>query len=148
MKNSIIKKVLSSFVLLVYFFTQTIAIGGVVLCQSDAGHTAIEFAHGGECAESPFGNFDDHDHADISDHSVIQCELSHCGDCVDIPLSFDSSNERLQKSITLLKPFAQRAPPPFLAVHYQQESFVAVSLPRISAFNTFPSFLRTTVLLI
>jgi hypothetical protein len=148
MKNSKIKKILSSFILLAYFTTQTIAIGGMVLCEGSDGHSAIEFANGGDCAELPFSESNGHKHSDDSGQSVIQCELSHCGDCEDIPLSFVAGNERLQKSITLLNPSAQRAPPPFFAIHNQQSQFVAVSLPRRTPFNNFPSLLRTTVLLI
>ena len=148
MKTSKIKLCLSSSVLLAYFITQTIAFGGMVLCQGNDGHAAIEFANGGECAELPLWNSDDHKHSNISGHDTIQSELSHCGDCVDIPLSFDSSNERLQKSITPLKSSAQRAPPPLFAVHNPQSQFVVARLQRRTPFNNIPSFLRTTVLLI
>lgn len=148
MKNSKLKKSLSFLILLVYLTTLPIAFGGVVLCQGSDGHVRIEFANGGHCAELPLENSDGHNHSSNSESSVIQCELSQCGDCEDIPLALVASNEGLPKSITLLKLSPQLLPPPFFAIYNQQKPFLTASLSRMVPFNNFPSILRTTVLLI
>lgn len=148
MKKSKLRKTISHFFLLVYFTIQAIAFDGLVLCQGNDGHVAIEFANGGHCTDLPVENPESHKHSSSSEHSVIQCELNHCGDCEDIPLTFVSAKEGLHKSITPLKPSVKQAVPPFFAIYNQQKQFATAPLQRLSPFNSFPSILRTTVLLI
>ena len=148
MKKSKFKKILSFLVLAGYLATQTIAFGGIVLCQGSDGHVAIEFADGGHCSESPIKHPDPHTHFGNSDQSILQCELSHCGDCEDIPLAFVSNYEGLPKSLTPLKSSIKQAPPPFFAISDRHRQFDTGLLPQMSIFNTFPSILRNTVLLI
>lgn len=149
MKKSNLKMTVRFFIFLLYFTTQTIAFGGVVLCQGSDGHIHIEFANGGHCTELPLGDSDGHKHSHSSEHSILPCELSPCGDCEDIPLVFLSNNEALKKSTTPGKASAQRTFPPFFANHNKQKPFAPALLPRISPDNNFPCILqKTTVLLI
>ena len=153
MKNSKLPKTISSFVLLVYFITQAIAFDGVVLCKSSYGLTvAIEFANEGCCAEeSTLRNSDSHKHSNKAEHSITQRQsryCDNCSDCEEFLLVFLSSNQSFKKSITPLRPSAQRTPPPFFIVDNQPMQFASTSPPPQLPFNNFPSFLRTTILLI
>ena len=147
MKNSKLKNTINSFLLLTYFTTLAVTFGNVVLCQGNDGHVAIEFANGGHCTELPNEISDSHEHSRSADQSLIACELSHCGDCEDMPLVF-SSNDGFRKSITLSKFSAQRPSTCWFTIYSQQKSLTTASLPRTSLFSNFPFILSNIILLI
>ena len=155
MKNSKLHQSISIFVLLAYSATQAIAFDGLVVCQSDDGYTAaIEIVNEGCCAqeESTLGYADNHKHhPDNAQYSIAKCQSSYCddcGDCEDVVLVFFSGTEGLQKLIVPPKPSAQRTLPPFFTILNHQMQFSSTSPPPQLFSNNFPSFLRTTVLLV
>ena len=155
MKISKLHKSISIFVLLVYSLTQAIAFDGLVLCQGEDGYiAAIEFIDDGCCAgeESTPEHSDSHKNpCDNPQYSITKSQSSYCGDCEDcedVVLVFVSGTEGLKKLIVPSKPSAQRTLPPFLDILNQKVPFSS-SLPPPQFFsNNFPSFLRTTVLLV
>ena len=155
MKNLKIQKILSSFVLFVYFIAQAFAFDGLVLCQGADGYTAaIEIVNEGCCSgeESTPENSDNHkNHSDNAQYSIAKSQSSYCGDCGDcdvVVLVLVSDTKSLQKFIVPPKPSAHRTLPYFLTIRNPQVQFSSVSPPPQLFSVNFPSFLRTTVLLV
>ena len=132
---------LTGLLLLAYCGLALLGPQGLVLCQGQDGHVAVEAAPlGAYCGDFSF--------SPISERPAIDAALhvDHCGFCRDTALALDVV--RVEPKRNLVDPVSWPMPAVMPSLRNKADLCSKVSLMTRDHLAIFPSFLRSTVLLI